>query len=619
MKGYMGALLRVNLTTGAISEEALDPRLAADYIGGTGLGVRIAYDEIPPDADPLGPDSKLIFMTGPVTSTVLGTAGRYQLIFKSPLTGILCDSSSSGHWGSEFRKTGYDGLIVEGEAARPVYLYIHDGVTEIRDASHLWGVDTYKIQEVLPEEVGEPKALVLSIGPAGERGVLFSCMVNDAGRAPGRGGSGAVMGAKKLKAIVVRGTRPVQLADPEGFKNFALAINKLNGQSPITEGLRTLGTPGVMDNRWALSDMPVKNWSKGAYEELCVNLGGKKMAATMLVKHVACHYCPVGCSRWVRIAEGPYQMDAPGPEYETLGALGTLCVIDDLEAVAYAGHLCNIYGIDTISCGATIAFAMECYDKGLLTREDTGGIELTWGNKEAMIRMVEQIASGEGIGKLLGQGSRRMAAQLDQRAREFLVEVKGMELPMHDPRAFYSWAATYATSPRGACHLHGFSMYYEHKEAPLPEWGLTGFYPRNSDEHKGKIARVAQNWGHVCNSMVLCFYASFTQKPSDLAALINYATGQHYSGQDLLTIGDRIAALYRAYNYRCGIRRSDDRLPARVLTPLPDGGAAGQVPDLEYQLQEYYAERELEPDGRPSRQSLIALGLADVARDMSGC
>ena len=313
MKGYMGKLLRVDLTTRRITEETLDPQLARDYIGGAGLGIRLAYDEIPPSIDPLGPEAKLLIMTGPVTGTALGSAGRFEVVFKSPLTGILCDASSGGFWGSDLKLAGYDGLILQGAAEAPVYLHIMDGHAELRDASHLWGMDAYAVQDVLLAEVGDAKARVLSIGPAGEREVLYACMVNDAGRMPGRGGSGAVMGHMKLKAIVVRGTGRVDLAEPAAFREYAVGVNKTNATSPQVEGLRVLGTPRVMDNNWPLSDIPTKNFSLGSQEAMCVNLGGKKMQATILVPHVACHRCSMGCSRWVRVPEGPYTMDAPGP------------------------------------------------------------------------------------------------------------------------------------------------------------------------------------------------------------------------------------------------------------------------------------------------------------------
>jgi aldehyde:ferredoxin oxidoreductase len=616
MKGYTGKILRVNLSTQSIKNECLNEAWANDLLGGTGLGVRYAYAEIPPECDPLGPKSKLILMTGPVTGTVLGTAGRFQVVCKSPLTGILCDSNSSGFWGSELKRSGYDGLIIEGESATPVYLYIHNGAAELRDATHLWGMDTYQVQEALQEQVGDKQARVLSIGPAGEKGVLYANTINDEGRTAGRGGNGAVFGRKKLKAIVVRGDLNFDLADAEAFREFAISINKINAKKTNLEMLRTVGTAGVME-RWPLGAIPTKNWAKGSYEELSENLSGAKMRDTILVKHASsCHYCPIHCSRWVKIETEAYRMEGPGPEYETLAALGSLCLVDDQEAVAYAGHLCNLYGMDTISCGATIAFAMECYEKGLITQEDTDGLELTWGNKDALIEAVKQIVQGEGIGRLLRQGTRKAAEEIGGDSPRWAVHVKGMELPMHDPRVFYAWATTFATSGRGACHLHGHSAMYEHKEDPQPEWNLTGFYPRNSNEGKGKIAHLAQNWMHIVNSMVMCFFASLLLKPSDLASLIKHATGRQYTPQDLSDMGDRIDALYRAYNYRCGIRFQDERLPERIMTPLPDGGAAGQVPDLDYQLREYYDSRRLESDGKPSYDSLIDLGLLEVAQEL---
>jgi len=616
MKGYTGKLLRVNLSRPSLTEEIIDPQLLRDYIGGAGLGTRLMYDEVPPDTDPLAPEAKIIITTGPVTATALGTAGRYEVSFKSPLTGILCDSSSGGHWGAEFKQTGFDALIIEGKSPKPVYLYIKDGAYELFPADHLVGKDAFEIIDCLQREVKDEKARVLCVGPAAENGVLYSAMINDAGRAPGRGGTGVVMAVKNLKAIVVRGTQKVELADPSAYKKFAVSINKLNATSDGVAALRIFGTPEVMDNSWPVGDIPVKNWSLGSYEEICVNLGGKKMRDTILVEHVACHYCSIGCSRWVRITEGDFQMDAPGPEYETLGALGSMCMVDDLEAVSYAAHLCNIYGMDTISCGSSIAFAMEAYEKGFITKEDTGGIELKWGDKYALVKCVEMIAHGEGFGKFLGLGTRKMAELIGKGAIDFAVQVKGLELPMHDPRAFFSWASNYATSPRGGCHLHGMSAIYENKQDPIPEWGLTGYYPRHSDEGKAKITRMAQNWAHILDAMVLCYFASFTLKPSDLATLINLSTGMELTPHDLLVIGDRINALYRAYNYRCGIRRADDTLSRRSMTPLESGGAANQVPDLDLQLKEYYAERRWEEDGKPSYASLVDLGLADVAKDL---
>jgi aldehyde:ferredoxin oxidoreductase len=614
MDGYAGVILRVNLSSGRISKDALDAQQLRDYIGGTGLGVRLMFDEVSPAIDPLSAEAKLFFLTGPVTASALGTAGRFQVVFKSPLTRILCDSSSGGFWGKELKNAGYDVLVVEGRAERPVYLWIKDYQVEIRPADSVWGKNCYETIGAINEEVNDRKASVLCIGQAGENLVSYACLINDKGRAVGRGGPGAVMGSKNLKAIAVKGSRNFTMTDPNEFKKLAISLNKKNATIDGIADLRTLGTAEVMDNSWPVSDIPVKNWSLGSNQEICLSLGGKKMKETMLVKHVGCYQCSIGCSRWVRIESGEYQLDAPGPEYETLGSLGSMCMISNLEAVAYANHLCNIYGLDTITCGSTIAFTMECFEKGLITVDDTEGIEFTWGNEKAMLQAIELIANCKGIGRLLGQGTRSMAEQIGGGALDFAVQVKGLELPMHDPRAFFSWASNYATSPRGGCHLHGMTGVYENTNDPMPEWGLTGFYPRHSNEGKAKITRVAQNWSHILDSMVLCYFATFALTPSGMAALLNTAAGQNYTAEDLFTIAERINALYRSYNFLCGIRPTDDTLPVRSLTPLAEGGAAGKIPDLEYQLREYYHLREWDDLGRPSYRRLVDLGLKETAQ-----
>jgi len=616
MKGYMGKLLRVDLTKRSIKEEPLREDYAWDYLGGSGLGVRLAYDEIPPETDPLSPQNKLFFMTGPVTATSLGTAGRYQVIFKSPLTGILCDSSSGGHWGAALRMAGYDGLIIEGAATSPVYLYINEKKCEIKDASNHWGKDTFVVQEDIRQEIGDPKTSLAVIGTAGELGVLYAAIMNDGARAAARGGDGTVMGSKKLKAIAIRGNLEVDLADPDGFKKVARDINKQNTTSPDLADLRKYGTTDVLDSCWAISDIPVKNWSVGSSEEICTPIGGRKVYELMPKKHQACHRCTIGCARWTKIDEGPYKMDAPGPEYESTAALGSMCLVTNVKAVCYANHLCNTYGLDTITTGSTIAFAMECYDKGLLSPKDTDGIALLWGSEEAVIQMIHKIGTHEGAGKLLGLGTRRMAEKLGSNSIDFAVQVKGLEIPMHDARAGFSWAPNYATATRGGCHLHGMTDLYEDSEDPIPEWGFTGTYERLSNEGKAEMTRFAQNWAHILDSLVMCYFATVVLEPSDFCNLINTATGRDLKPMDLLKIGDRINALHRAYNYRCGIRRKDDTLPKRAMTPLKEGGAAGKTPDLDGLLEQYYRLRNWDADGKPDRQKLRELGLEYVVRDL---
>lgn len=616
MKGYWSKLLRIDLTTEKITNENIPQSYFEDYIGGSGLGIRLIYDEMDPSIDPFSPEALLLFVTGPVTASPLGTAGRFQVVFKSPQTGILCDSSSGGFWGTELKNAGYDVLLIKGKANHPVYISIFDDVVQIRSAEHLMGLTTFETRDHLIEENRNLKARVLCIGPAGENLTLYSNLMNDEARMVGRGGPGGVMGSKNLKAIVVRGTRKVELFGEEEFKKFAIHLNKLSATAPGIDNLRKYGTAEVMDNAWPTSDIPVKNWSVGSYEELTLPLGGKLMKATMLKHHVGCYHCTIGCSRWVQIREGKYQMDAPGPEYETLGAMGTLCMINDLEAVSYAAHLCNAYGLDTISYGSSIAFAMECYEKRLLTDQETEGIRMTWGNKDVLVDLVKQVAYKEGFGKFVGLGVKRMSEIIKKDSDKFAVHVKGMEVPMHDPRAYFSWASNYATSPRGACHLHGMSAIYENSNDPIPDWDLKGYYPRHSNETKGKITRLAQNWSHIIDSMVVCYFASFQMTPSDLVNLINLATGMNLSVMKLCEIGDRINALHRVFNYRCGTRAIDDNLPERLLTPLESGGAANQVPDLDYQLKEYYEIRGWEKDGKPSKSSLQKLGLDDVINDL---
>ncbi len=619
MNGYTGKMLRVDLTSGTTSVEDLDAGLARDYIGGTGLGVRLAYGEIPPGCDPLGPDNKLIFATGPMTATPLATAGRYQLVYKSPLTGILCDSSSGGFWAVDLKKAGFDVLIVEGESPRPVYLWIHDGQAELRDAAALWGKDCFETQDLIKDEVGEPKARVACIGVGGERGSLHACVINGEARTPGRGGNGAVFGAKKLKAVAVRGTGSFPVADEEGL---AAECRKLvNGEIPQNPGydpFARLGTSAWLKVARTMGDVPVKNWSVGQWKKGCDSLCGHRMAETILTKRSACYRCMLACGRVVRVEKGPFAFEGPGPEYETLAALGTNTMVADLEAVAYAGHLCNVYGIDTISTGATIAWAMECFEKKLLTREDTDGIKLKFGSAEALVAAVAKAGKVEGkLGELLALGVKRAAERVGRGSADFACHSKGMETAMHDPRGFPSMTVTYATGPRGACHLHGQSMIYEGPDA-LPEWGLTEFSPEEKVKGRGRIADVARAHFEIYNSMVICAFltGAYPLPPSSLANYLNLATGAGYTSEGLHTIGRRIATLHRVYNNRCGTTRADDTLARRQLQAMKKGGAKGYSPDLEGMLEDYYDAAGWGEDGKPTPETMESLGLGFAIPDI---
>jgi len=544
------------------------------------------------------------------------------VIFKSPLTGTLFDASSGGYWGAFLKRAGYDGLVIEGKAEEPVYLSIDESGVSIREAGHLWGLDTFETQQKIKEEIGDPRARVACIGPAGERGVLFACIINDEGRAPGRGGNGAVMGAKNLKAIAVSGNRKVRLHDESGFRSLVKKL--LGGEWRVVPGwdeLSPYGTAMVLDNAWPSGDIPVKNWSRGEWKEGCLNLGGRRMADTLLTKRPGCYACHIKCARWVTIKEGPYSFDGPGPEYETLASLGTMTMIDNLEAVAYAGHLCNLYGIDTISCGTTIAFAMEARERGLLGKEHLEGLDLRWGNAEALVEAVRCIGEGRGIGKLLGLGMRRAAEEIGGDAHRFAYHVKGLEAPMHDPRCFHSLAVTYATSPRGACHLHGASHGFEGIRDAMPEWGLTEVSQVYvNDESKSLVAALAQDRANIENSMVICCFLSFYHglTAGDFATMLNLATGFDYDAKELKLIGERITQLHRTYNIRAGIGPEQDRLPERALEPMKEGGHAGKVPDMGMLLPAYYRLRGWTERGEITREALERVGLTDVAADLFG-
>ena len=618
MDGYTGKMLRVDLSSGKSITESMDAKMAHDFLGGTGLGVRLAYDRIPPDCDPLGPENKLIFATGPLTATRFPTASRYQLIYKSPLTGILCDSSAGGFWGVDLKRSGYDVLIIEGKSDKPVYLWINDGKVEIRDAAHLMGKDCFETQDIVRDETGDPKTRVGCIGLAGERGSLHACFINDEGRTPGRGGNGAVFGSKNLKAIAVRGTTSFPLADEEKFNDECRKLGKEDGypKNPGYEPFARFGTAAWIKAAREMGDVPVKNWQVGDWQQGCLNLCGQKIAETILLRRSSCYRCSLACGSMVKVASGPYTFEGPGPEYETLAALGSNTMNDNLEAVSYAGHLCNVYGMDTMSTGATIAWAMECFEKGILTKEDTDGIELKFGDPEALIAAVKKAGKVEGnLGKLITMGMKRASEKVKNGSEDFACQVKGLETGMHDPRAFPSMAVSYATGPRGGCHLHGQSMICEGEDA-LPEWGLKEFDPDEKTKGMAKISDVTRSLFELYNSMVVCAFltAGIPLKPSDYANFLNLATGSDYTSDELKKTGDRIATLHRAYNNRCGITREDDKLSKRQLMKLKDGGAKNFSPDLPAMLDEFYEVASWDKKGRPTVEKLKSLGL-DFAID----
>lgn len=611
-----GLLLRIDLTHGAHQVEPIDEGDVRRYLLGSGLAAKIYYEEMEPSLDPLDPASPLLAFTGVLTGTFSPTGCRSSWCGRSPLTGIWNEANMGGHWGAELRFAGFDGLIVTGRAAEPVYLWIHDGEVEIRPANHLWGLDHFETFEQLRKET-DAKAQLACIGPAGENLVrVASVMQGGQGhaRAAGRGGMGALLGSKNLKAVVVRGTARPAYPDMKAFREFVREINQHIQTHSV--GMSQLGTAGGVVGTELTGDMALKNWTLGNWKEEAARISGQRIAETILERHTHCYSCPIGCGMTVKIEGGRYDgVYGHGPEYETLAGFGGNCQCDDLNAIAYMNDLCNRYGLDTISTSAVLAFAMEAYEKGLISKEETGGLDLTWGNAEAMIEAIHGIARRDGIGQLLADGMREAVQQIGPEAEAFAVHVKGLEVPYHDPRAFVDMAANYATAVRGACHLESLAYWMGYGV----RFDVYGWYnPEDYDPHdstgKGRVTVDFQNYMAVYNPLGVCkFIAKGKVEPQHIADLVNAALGWDWTADDLLRTGERLLNLKRLINLRLGITRADDTLPQRLLAePRPSGGAEGVLPDLESMLEEYYDLRGWTPDGVPLPERLASLELADL-------
>jgi aldehyde:ferredoxin oxidoreductase len=613
MGGYMGKLLVVDLTSGELKDEPLDLNVAHDFVGGAGYAARYLYDELGPDTDPLGPDNTLMFMTGPLVGTRAPSCGRHEVCALSPLTGIWAESNSGGFWGAELRFAGYDGIVIRGKADKPVWLSILDGQPpRLHDAAGLWGLDHYETQQRLRDELDDQKVRVASIGPAGENQVLYAAIMNCHGRAAGRAGLGAVMGSKNLKAIAVRGKQRVPLAEKETFSQIARQAVKIVVDDISTQVYGQMGTASFVDMSLMWGNMPHKYWTQATFEE-ATNLSGPVMMDTILVRGVPCYGCAVACGREVTLKDTPYGVEAvDGPEYETVCTFGSLLLVSDLEAVSYANHLCNRYGLDTISAGSSIAFAYLLYDRGFITAADTGGLPLRWGDIETALTLVEMIARRQGFGDILADGTKRMGARYG--AEDLAVHVNGLELPGHDPRALSGMAVVYATSPRGGCHMQG-DMYIVDMGLTLKEIGV---FPGGRFKTRGKSPIVArlQDWRTLYNSAIMCVFVNPTVPV--FARLLGAATGWSSDIVWWQRTGERIFSLKRAFNNRLGVNRGNDRLPQTLLLPMSNG-SRGRTPQMETLMAEYYAHRGWDWEtGKPARDTLVSLGLPDIAEDLWG-
>ena len=614
MHGYANCILRVNLSGGKIKKEPLDESLAKAFLGGRGVALKLFCDEVPPGIDPLGEQNKLVFMTGPLTGTAAPTAGRYDVVAKSPLTSLFGAASAGGHFGAELKFAGYDGVIIEGVAAKPTALVIRDGGVELRDASHLWGSSTTETEKILREELGDRKVKVACIGPAGENLVRFAAIINDSTRAAGRCGLGAVMGAKRLKAIAVRGTKDVQVSDFDGLMKLLDRLRELGRYETLAIGLSTYGTASIVSYVHAIGGFPTHNFKlQFDYEEI-EPIDQESIRESLVLKKSACFGCPIGCGRLSRIPEGKYADElGEGPEYEHINTLAGRCGCYDLNALMKAHNLCNELGMDGITAGGVIGFAMECYEAGVLDADRTGGLELRWGDADIVIELLERIARREGVGDLLAEGVKRAAERLGRGAEKYAMHVKGLEFPGYEPRAMKGAALSFATANRGADHLGALMTLVDFGMAtPL---AIVTVDPLELSSEKVRLVKELEDWMQVLDSAIICKFFGVLLRKEELASLISLVTGFDLSVKTLERIGERIWNLERLFNLREGLRgKEDDWLPDRFYEePLPKGAANGEViprEEFERRLSEYYRLRGWDEGGVPTAGKLRELGLS---------
>lgn len=614
--GYTGRILRVDLSSRKSVIEEPAENFYRQYFGGEGFVSYFLLKEVPPEVDALGPENKLIFAAGPLTGVSVGGCGRHCVGAKSPLTGGFGESEAGGYWGTELKLAGFDAIIVEGKADKPVYIFIQDGQVEIKNAQHLWGMKTLECQDAICEELGDKNVKVTLIGPAGENLVSFACVLNDLDAAAGRTGMGAVMGSKNLKAIACRGHQRLSLANPEAVSAIG---HWIRDNTPVAnKGMRDFGTARVVKILNDAGGLPTRNFQLGSIDGVDA-ITGQTMTDTILVKRRSCFACPVQCKREVKV-DGPYTVDSRygGPEYETIAALGSNCGITDLKAIAKGHEVTNAYGIDSISCGMAISFAMECFENGLLTLKDTGGIDLRFGNATAMLQMIELISRREGLGALLAQGVARAAKEIGHGAEEFALHIKGQELPMHEPRWKQGLGVGYAVSPTGADHCHNIHDPSYTSLTPLMEdlKALGVLEPLAVDDlspAKIRILTYHSNWMHFLNSAVCCFFVMVYgsvgfQRVSDLVSAV---TGWNTSVFELIKVGERVTNLGRIYNLGNGFTAQDDVLPKRFFTPQASGPLQGVALDREafHKALETYYEMMGWPGGKPSPTKLGELGI----------
>lgn len=592
MKGYKGKILRVDLSTRKARNQELTKELALNYIGGSGIGAKILYDEVKQYTHPLiSRENLLIFMTGPLTGTLTPSSGRYSVISKSPLTWMFCDSNSSGFFGPQLKKSGYDGIVFKGISEKPVYIILENSNAEIKDANHLWGKDTHTIEDILKKDYGK-NARIASIGQAGENQSYIACIINDKNRAAGRGGLGAVMGSKKLKAIVALGGEKIEVHKQEAYKTIREKANTFEKITQTGAAYSSMGTPALFDISRLTGDLPVKNWGLKNWDGIDMNEAKEILS---MENDNTCFNCIIKCGKKA-LLNGK---ETAWPEYETIASLGSLCLNDDIKSISHMSDLCNKYGLDTISTGSVIAFAMECSEKNLIKEK------IKWADSEKMIELIKRIANKQDIlANKLSNGVHLASVSIPN-SEEFAITVKNMEVPMHDPRAFKGMALAYMTSTRGACHL----------KSPMIVFGLTGDMPEfklTSDKSIAYANKTYQDWNAVLDSLGICKFAAKPQgglTAKDVSYYFIATTGIKITPLELLKAGERIYNTERCFNINEGVKRKDDKLPKRLLKKRKDELEL-EMPDLENLLDQYYEMRGWDKQGIPKKEKLEELEIS---------
>ncbi len=623
--GYCGKILRVDLSSREINVEMLTEDAIRPYIGASGYAVKLLWDELDGDVDPLSENNKIVFATGPIAGTLVPSGGSYALCYRSPLTGAWCESRAGGSFGPRLKYAGFDFLVIEGKSETPVYLWIHDEQVEIKDASLIWGKGIEYSTTFIQNEIDELDSSIALIGQGGENQVLYAAVVNDRGRVAARGGGGALMGSKNLKAVAVSGKGSLQVAHPDHFMKAVTLAEEYLGRYPF-EGINQFGTPLLIGIQNAAGGLPTRNFTYGQFES-ADDIGGERLTKENLIKRRACYGCSMGCGRYTVVEQGKYQtIPQEGPEYETLAALGSLCENGNLESLLKANYLCNDYGLDTISVGVAIAFAIECYENGLLNDFELEGRELSWGDADLILELIEDISMQRGFGKILSQGVRRAAELIGQNADDFALHVKGMEVPMHEPRGESKiMALQYAVNPRGACHMHpNWAAIWDSGQFECGMNALGQPWPPTDkmlelNAKKGLAYKYVAMQGEISEIIGACVFHSWGADdecitPQLYATLLSALTGWDVTDQELFEAAERSWNMKRCFNIRAGLTRKDDLIPKRLKDPIRRGPSDGEsVQNIDGMIDEYFDAIGWDKEtGIPKEDTLKRLGLSNV-------